>query len=136
MAENSLPIIPSKQTMQRLQAAFQKNIADDGIDARSEASSASVLQISMLETKLENEITKMASVVKDTVSSLQNFISSTLEQFERRFAEIYQKAYLDADRSVYANRNENRNTSLSSRLHQTNSNSDNIGSAIPGKQSV
>ena len=47
-----------------------------------------------------------------------------MEQFEREFAEIDQKLNrLATDRGVYANGDENRNTSLFGRLSQSNSNS-------------
>lgn len=137
MAENSPQLLSNERTPQRKQGLSRTNVDEDGIDARSDASSASTLQMSMLENRLESEMTKMATMVKNTVSSLQNTISSTLEQFERKFAEIDHKLNsLAAERSVYANHNENRNTSLFSRLHQTHTNSDEMGSLSPQGNSL
>ena len=76
MAENSLQMNPKEHIVQHIPHISPENIGDDSIDAQSGASSASALQMSMLEKRLENEITKMASMVKNTVSTLQNTISA------------------------------------------------------------
>ena len=48
------------------------NRVDDGeLDSLSEASSAIGLQISMMENSFKTEMTKLATMVKDTVGSLQ-----------------------------------------------------------------
>ena len=91
----------------------QEQITEETFDTQSVASSASELQMSLLENKLENEMAKMANIVKDTVSSLQQSVSSLTERFEKKFSEVEQKlSSLAADRVVLANQNTNRSTSL------------------------
>ena len=68
------------------------NRVDDGeLDSLSEASSAIGLQISMMENSFKTEMTKLATMVKDTVGSLQCTIISLREQFEKRLAEVEQR---------------------------------------------
>ena len=136
MAENSLQMNANEHIEQHIPHTSPENIGDDSIDTQSGASSASALQMSMLENRLENEMTKMASMVKNTVSTLQNTISATVEQFERKFAEIEQKLNsLATDRGIFANRNENRNTSVFGRLSQSNSKSCDIDS-LPSQENL
>ena len=136
MAENSLQMNANEHIEQHIPHTSPENIDDDSIDTQSGASSASALQMSMLENRLENEMTKMASMVKNTVSTLQNTISATVEQFERKFAEIEQKLNsLATDRGIFANRNENRNTSVFGRLSQSNSKSCDIDS-LPSQENL
>ena len=63
MAENSPQMNPNEHKVQHIPHTSPENIGDDSID-RSGASSASALQRSMLENRLQNEMTKMASMVK------------------------------------------------------------------------
>ena len=136
MAENSLQMNANEHIEQHIPHTSPENIGDDSIDTQSGASSASALQMSVLENRLENEMTKMASMVKNTVSTLQNTISATVEQFERKFAEIEQKLNsLATDRGIFANRNENRNTSVFGRLSQSNSKSCDIDS-LPSQENL
>ena len=72
MAENNPRVIPSEH-------ALQNGGEDDALDNQSEASSASGLQMSMLENRLESEMTKLATMVKNTVGSLQSTITSMAE---------------------------------------------------------
>ena len=59
--------------------------------------------MSLLENKLENEMANMANIVKDTVSSLQQSVSSLTERFEKKVSEVEQKlSSLAADRVVLA----------------------------------
>ena len=68
------------------------NRIDDGeLDSLSEAGSAIGLQISMMENSFKTEMTKLATMVKDTVGSLQCTIISLREQFEKRLAEVEQR---------------------------------------------
>ena len=123
MAENHPRIISSEHALQN-----DLDRGDDGVlDTQSEASSAGGLQMSMLENRLENEMTKLATMVKNTVGSLQCTITSLSEQFEKKIAEVDQRLNsLDADRDVYANQNVNRSSSLFDRLHHSSSNSDGV----------
>ena len=136
MAENSLQMNPNEHIEQHIPHTSPENIGDESIHAQSGASSASALQMSMLENRLENEMTKMASMVKNTVSTLQSTISATVEQFEKKFAEVEQKLNcLATDRGIFANRNENRNTSVFGRLSQSNSKSCDIDS-LPSQENL
>lgn len=102
---------------------LQEQIGDEAIDTQSVASTASELQMSLLESKLENEMTKMAGMVKDTVSSLHNSVSSLTKQFEQKFSEIEQKlSSLATDRVILANNNPNRSISLFDQAYQSASN--------------
>ena len=49
---------------------LQRQMNDEDIDTQSAASLTSELQMSLLENKLENEMSKMANMVKNAVSSL------------------------------------------------------------------
>ena len=73
MAENNLNASVSEHALQNVGV-------DDELDTQSEASSASGLQLSMLENRLETEMTKLASMVKNTVGSLQYTITSIVKQ--------------------------------------------------------
>ena len=65
---------------------------DDGVlDTQSKASSASGLHMSMLENRLENEMTKLATMMKNTAGSLQCTITSLSEQSEKKIAEVDQR---------------------------------------------
>ena len=66
---------------QNKSSTSQTQITEEIFDTQSVASSASELQMSLLENKLENEMAKMANIVKDTVSSLQESVSSLTERF-------------------------------------------------------
>ena len=117
MAENNLNASEGEQ-------ALQNGGVDDELDTQSEASSASGLQLSMLENRLETEMTKLASMVKNTVGSLQRTINSIAEQMEKKRAEIDQIIdSLASDRSVLANQNVNQSSSLFDKVNQSSSNS-------------
>ena len=117
MAENNLNASVSEH-------ALQNGGVDDELDTQSEASSASGLQLSMLENRLETEMTKLASMVKNTVGSLQCTITSMAEQMEKKWAEIDQRIdSLASDISVLANQNVNQSSSLFDKVNQGNSNS-------------
>ena len=71
MAENAPPQHANGQN-----GPLKRQMNDKDLDTQSAASSASELQMSLLEKKLENEMSKMANMVKNAVSSLQNSVSS------------------------------------------------------------
>ena len=48
-------------------------------------SSADTLQMSMLENRLENEMTKMGKMMKDTVSGLTEHMNQRLNEVDRKF---------------------------------------------------
>ena len=100
-------------------------VADGELDSLSEASSAIGLQISMMENSFKTEMTKLATMVKDTVGSLQCTIISLREQFEKRLAEVEQR--FDGQISVQGvstTQNGARNISGCNRLHQKRLNSE------------
>ena len=123
MAENKPRAITSHRTVQNDQTRD-----DDGaLDTQSEASSAIGLQMSMLENRLEAEMTKLTSMVQTTVGSLQSTITSMLDQIENKFAEIDQQLDILASNSgVYANQNAYRSSTLMDRLNNGSSHSDGV----------
>ena len=122
MAENNPRAMTSHQTMQTDQTSD-----DDGaLDTQSEASSAIGLQMSMLENRLEAEMTKLTSMVQTTVGSLQSTITSMSEQIEKKFAEIDQQLDGLASNRVYANQNANRSYTLFHGLNNGSSNTDGV----------
>ena len=76
MAENN-----SQQDANEHIEPLRDHIDDQALDTQSDISSVSELQLSMLENRLENEMAKMATMVKNTVASLQNSVSNLTEQF-------------------------------------------------------
>ena len=127
MAENNPRAMNNHLTVQNDQTRD-----DDGaLDTQSEASSAIGLQMSMLENRLEAEMTKLTSMVQTTVGSLQSTITSMSEQIEKKFAEIDQRLdILASDRGVYANQNGNRSSTLFDGLNNGKSNSDGVTQGI------
>ena len=122
MAENNLRAMTSHHSLQNNQATD-----DEGtIDTQSEASSASGLQMSMIETRLEAEMTKLTSMVQTTVGSLQSTIKSMSDQIEKKFAEIDQRLDGLASDRVYANQNVNRSSTLFHGLDNGSSNTDGV----------
>ena len=108
MAENNSPRHTNEQN-----DPLGRHIDDEAFETQSNTSSASELQMSMLENKLENEMAKMTNMVKSTVSSLQNSVSKLTDQFERKFSQIEQKLNrIASDRGAFENINANRSTSL------------------------
>ena len=109
---------------------------DDGaLDTQSEASSAIGLQMSMLENRLEAEMTKLTSMVQTTVGSLQSTITSMSEQIEKKFAEIDQRLdSLASNSDVYAYQNANRSSILFDGLNNGKSNSDGVTQDISSYQ--
>ena len=108
MAENNSPRHTNEQN-----DPLGRHIDDEAFETQSNTSSASELQMSMLENKLENEMAKMTNMVKSTVSSLQNSVSKLTYQFERKFSQIEQKLNrIASDRGAFENINANRSTSL------------------------
>ncbi|MCG7878412.1 MAG: hypothetical protein N0C90_19075 [Candidatus Thiodiazotropha endolucinida] len=125
MAENSPTIIPSDHTTQNNRAI--QNNTDDILDTQSDTSSASGLQMSMLENRLENEILKLSSMVKDTVSTLQNSITNLTERVEKKFSDIDERFNrFEADRAIFGNINSNRSSSLFGQAYTSNPNRDNL----------
>ena len=106
--------------MHRNMAENNLNRIDDGeLDSLSEASSAIGLQISMMENSFKTEMTKLATMVKDTVGSLQCTIISLRELFEKRLAEVEQRYDSQiSDRGVSTTQNGVRKISGCNRLHQ------------------
>ena len=101
MAENAPPQHGNGQN-----GPLQKEMNAEDLDTRSAASSASELQMSLLENKFENEMSKMANMVKEAVSLLQNSVPNITEKFERKLSEIEQKLNnLATDRVVLENQN-------------------------------
>ena len=120
MAENNPRAMTSHRTVQNDQTRD-----DDGaLDTQSEVSSAIGLQMSMLENRLEAEMTKLTSMVQTTVGSLQSTITSMSEQIEKKFAEIDQRLDGLASNRVYANQNANRSYTLFHGLNNGSSNTD------------
>lgn len=61
----------------------QQNINNDTFDdANSIASSAGTLQMSLLENKLESEMANMSRTIKDTVTSLTEYMNSKLSEVD------------------------------------------------------
>ena len=106
MAENNSPQHTNEQN-----DTLGRHIDDEAFETQSNTSSASELQMSMLENKLENEMAKMTNIVKSTVSSLQNSVSKLTDQFERKFSQIEQKLNsIASDRGAFENINAKRST--------------------------
>ena len=64
----------------------QQNTNNDNLDdANSIASSASTLQMSILENRLESEMTKLGNMVKDTVAGLTEHVNQKLGETDRNF---------------------------------------------------
>ena len=64
----------------------QQNHNNDTLnDDISIPSSAGTLQMSMLENRLENEMTKMGKMMKDTVSGLTEHMNQRLNEVDRKF---------------------------------------------------
>lgn len=64
----------------------QQNTQNETYDEiNSIASSANSLQMSMLETKLETEISKMGKMMQDTVSGLTDHMNQKLSEVDRKF---------------------------------------------------
>ena len=130
MAENNLRAMTSHHSLQNNQATD-----DEGaIDTQSEASSASGLQMSMIETRLEAEMTKLTSMVQTTVGSLQSTIKSMSDQIEKKFAEIDQRLDGLASDRVYANQNANRSSTLFHWLDNGSSNTDGVSQGTSSYQ--
>ena len=106
---------------------LRDHIDDQAIDTQSDTSSASELQLPKLENRLEIEMAKMATMVKNTVTSLQNSVSSLTEQFERKFLQIEQKLNNITSNKELENQNANRSASLFNQTHQSNSHTDSGG---------
>ena len=124
MAENNLRAMTSHHLLQNNQATDDEGATD----TQSEASSASRLQMSMIENRLEAEMTKLTSMVQTTVGSLQSTIKSMSEQIEKKFAEIDQRLDGLASGRVYANQNVNRSSTLFQGLNNGSSNTDGTSS--------
>ncbi|MEW8544977.1 MAG: hypothetical protein AB2693_15740, partial [Candidatus Thiodiazotropha sp.] len=68
------------------QSTSQQNIShEDYDDGHSVANSASSLQMSLLESKLDSEMMKMGKMVQDTVSSLSEFMNQKLTELDSKF---------------------------------------------------
>ena len=64
----------------------QQNINNDTFDdANSIASSAGTLQMSLLENKLESKMANMSRTIKDTVTSLTEYMNSKLSEVDSKF---------------------------------------------------
>ena len=64
----------------------QQNINNDTFeDANSIASSAGTLQMSLLENKLESEMANMSRTIKDTVTSLTEYMNTKLSEVDSKF---------------------------------------------------
>lgn len=57
-------------------------------DSHSSASSASALQMSRLEGKIESEMTRMATMIQDTVSSLADHMERQFSDIDRKIKEL------------------------------------------------
>ena len=67
----------------------QQNTNNDNFDdANSNASSASTLQMSMLENRLESEMAKLGNMVKDTVAGLTEHVNQKLGETDRKFQNL------------------------------------------------
>ena len=68
----------------------QQGVIDNGNidDASSIASSASTLQMSMLENRLESEMTRLGNMVKDTVAGLTEHVNQRLSETDKRFQNL------------------------------------------------
>ena len=67
----------------------QQNTTNDNFDdANSIASSASTLQMSILENRLESEMTKLGNMVKDTVAGLTEHVNQKLGETDRKFQNL------------------------------------------------
>ena len=67
----------------------QQNTTNDNFDdANSIASSASTLQMSILENRLESEMTKLGNMVKDTVPGLTEHVNQKLGETDRKFQNL------------------------------------------------
>ena len=67
----------------------QQNTNNDNFDdANSIASSASTLQMSILESRLESEMTKLGKMVKDTVAGLTEHVNQKLVETDRKFQNL------------------------------------------------
>ena len=70
-------------------SSSQQNTNNDNLDdANSIASSASTLQMSMLENRLESEMTKLGNMVKDTVAGLTEHVNQKLGETDRKFQNL------------------------------------------------
>ena len=72
------------QSLSRSTAIGNGNIDD----ASSIASSASTLQMSMLENRLESEMTRLGNMVKDTVAGLTEHVNQRLSETDKRFQNL------------------------------------------------
>ena len=116
MAENNLP---NHTDMHNIQSTSRDN---DTLDNQSVPSSASELQMSVLENRLENEMAKLTSMVKNSVSSLQSAITDMTDRMEKKFSDIDERfSRYDTDRALSGNMNTNRSTSLFGQAFQSNS---------------
>lgn len=84
MADNNSDNLAAGETLYN-PSTSQQNMDVTFDDDHSVANSASTLQMSMLESRMESEMTKMSKMVKDTVSCLTEHMNQKLREVDTKF---------------------------------------------------
>ena len=83
--ENNLAVENNTNTP----STSQLNANNDNFDdTKSIASSASALQMSLLESRLESEMTTLGNMMKDTVAGLTEHVNQKLSEVDRKFQNV------------------------------------------------